>query len=824
MQKTITCFLPHQQKEATLQTLQQLQSSPLTGPVFVLTADEPSWALPEGCSWLKTDSMDSNSFLQAIASQGTTAYTLLYSLTQPLELGYMALERMADYLSAPGCGMVFADHYRQTEQGLQAHPVIDCQPGSVRDDFDFGAVCLFRTDLLQQAACLLLQEADYRYSARYALRLELSRHAALTHIREYLYTVAETDCRRSGEKQFDYVDPRNRAVQVEREEAFTRYLQKTGCWLPPLHRRIDFDTEDFPVEASVIIPVRNRARTIEDAIRSVLEQQTRFAFNLIVIDNHSTDGTSDLVHRYTTDPRVIHLIPERHDLGIGGCWNLGIHHPQCGRFAVQLDSDDLYSSPHTLQTIVDKFRAEGCAMVIGTYRMTNFALETLPPGIIDHREWTDENGPNNALRINGLGAPRAFFTPLLRRFGVPNTSYGEDYALGLRFSREYRIGRIYDVLYLCRRWEGNSDADLSIERVNRNNAYKDSLRTLELQHRQAQQADGRTAKDFFFTQMDRWPLARRNHLALQFLQTRTLPFLARTESAQQSAWFTVQYNPERVRSTCAPTDAASIARRTCFLCREHQAEEQLGLPVLLDERFHLQVNPYPILPGHLVLSAARHQPQTLADKLDRQLPYRLLQWLETNFRPGYAVFYNGAQCGASAPDHLHFQAVPAQAVPLIAQWETLMQDHPCIWQRHFAPRSTCTFYLIDYLCSMQVFVTTGTDAVPAEWVREEVFSAGDGHQPLTEEDVPFNLIVWRDRQGHCVTVYLPRAQHRPDLYGHERPEQFLISPGALDMCGLVITPRLEDFEKLTVTDADRIFGDVSRYPVRIDEPIFSPKP
>lgn len=447
-----------------------------------------------------------------------TPYLLIYTKPHTLDMGYMALERMCDYLAAPESGMVYADHYQVTEGVRKPHPVIDYQPGSVRDDFDFGSVLLFKTAALQEAFDTITHQPEYQYSALYAVRLALSQKYELTHIREFLYTEIEEDTRLSGEKQFDYVDPRNRSVQLERETAFTYYLKNIHAFLPPVEREIDLSEGEFAYEASVIIPVRNRIRTIADAIESVLKQETDFPFNLIIIDNHSTDGTTECIAQYAGNEKVIHLIPERDDLGIGGCWNLGVHHPLCGRFAVQLDSDDLYSSPSTLQTIVDKFRRERCAMVIGSYRMTNFQLETLPPGVIDHKEWTDTNGHNNALRINGLGAPRAFFTPLLRKVRVPNTSYGEDYALGLAFSREYRIGRIYDVLYLCRRWEGNSDAALSIEKQNQNNSYKDSLRTLEIRKRQAllrhplsweDAAPAASAETFIRHQLDTWPLARK---------------------------------------------------------------------------------------------------------------------------------------------------------------------------------------------------------------------------------------------------------------------------------------------------------------------------
>ena len=271
------------------------------------------------------------------------------------------------------------------------------------------------------------------------------------------------------------------------EQACTEHLKEIGAYLEPQFKNVDFNQEAFEVEASVIIPVRNRVKTIKDAIHSVLRQVADFPFNVIVVDNHSTDGTTEAIAQLAQDERVIHIIPDRTDLGIGGCWNMGIHHPQCGKFAIQLDSDDLYSDEHTLSKMVSAFYEQQCAMVVGTYRMTDFDLNTLPPGIIDHKEWTPENGRNNALRINGLGAPRAFYTPVIRQIGFPNTSYGEDYAVGLAISRHYQIGRVYDVVYLCRRWSGNSDAALNAFQVNANNLYKDRIRTWELKARTYEQ-------------------------------------------------------------------------------------------------------------------------------------------------------------------------------------------------------------------------------------------------------------------------------------------------------------------------------------------------
>ena len=379
-------------------------------------------------------------------------------------------------------GMLYADYYARKEGNRTPHPVIDYQKGSLRDDFDFGSLLLYRSSLL----CKAVEEMTetYHFAALYDLRLRVSCLGALTHVSEFLYTEVEHDLRKSGEKQFDYVDPRNRAVQVEMETACTAHLKRIGAYLAPVFQPIAFSEEHFEVEASVIIPVRNRVRTIEDAIRSVLKQSCAFPFNIIVIDNHSTDGTTERVASLAQeDKRIIHIVPERDDLGIGGCWNLGVHHPACGRFVVQLDSDDVYSDADTLRKVVEAFYAQQCAMVVGTYMMTNFQMEMIQPGIIDHKEWTPENGRNNALRINGLGAPRAFYTPLLRQVNLPNTSYGEDYALGLRMSRHYQIGRIYDVLYLCRRWEDNSDASLDVVKMNQHNLYKDKIRTWELEAR-----------------------------------------------------------------------------------------------------------------------------------------------------------------------------------------------------------------------------------------------------------------------------------------------------------------------------------------------------
>ena len=393
-------------------------------------------------------------------------------------MGLFALDRLIAIAEDTKADMLYADHYEVVDGQRKKHPVIDCQKGALRDDFDFGSVLVFRSTSFRKAVRAM--EEDYEWGALYDLRLRMKK---IVHVNEYLYTEIETDTRKSGEKQFDYVDPKNRAVQIEMEQICTAHLKRIGAYLEPKFTNVEF-VGDFPVTASVVIPVYNRVRTVKDAVESALAQQCEFPFNVIVVDNHSTDGTTELLEEIAAkDERLVHIVPAKYDLGIGGCWNLAVHSEKCGEFAVQLDSDDVYSGPDTLTKIVNAFREQNCAMVVGTYQMTNFDMQPIPPGVIDHREWTEENGRNNALRINGLGAPRAFWTPLLRQINLPNTSYGEDYALGLRISREYRIGRIYDVLYCCRRWEGNSDAALDIEKVNANNLYKDRIRTWELEAR-----------------------------------------------------------------------------------------------------------------------------------------------------------------------------------------------------------------------------------------------------------------------------------------------------------------------------------------------------
>ena len=470
---SIECFVPSMSGEDISVTVESFSRSDSFSGVTILS----------GVSLKSTET------LRSIAEALSQKYLLIYTKEHPLEMGMFALDRILSIAEDTKADMLYADHYQLVagENGpvRKKHPLIECQMGALRDDFDFGSVLVFRASSFRRAVKAMTE--DYRWAALYDLRLRMKK---IVHINEYLYTEIETDNRKSGEKQFDYVDPKNREVQIEMEKVCTEHLKRIGAWLPPVFKEVTFqmyyDSQlvsetKLPVTASVIIPVFNRARTVKDAVESALAQKCDFPFNIIVVDNHSTDGTTKLLAEIAAkDSRVVHIIPAKYDLGIGGCWNLAVHSEHCGEFAVQLDSDDVYSGPDTLAKIVAAFHEQKCAMVVGTYQMTDFNMNPIPPGVIDHREWTEENGRNNALRINGLGAPRAFWTPLLRKLNLPNTSYGEDYALGLRISREYRIGRIYDVLYCCRRWDGNSDAALDIDKINANNLYKDRIRTWEL--------------------------------------------------------------------------------------------------------------------------------------------------------------------------------------------------------------------------------------------------------------------------------------------------------------------------------------------------------
>ncbi len=789
---------------------------------LVMTAAQAAdGSVPEGCAVMTTGRMTSSETIREVAARATAEYVLMLTRPVELNLGQGALQRLLRVAADSGAAMVYSDHWEIRQGERMAHPVIDYQEGSVRDDFDFGSLLLIKTELLHRYAAEAAS-ASYEYAGLYDLRLFLSREGQLFHINEYLYTEEETDLRASGVRQFDYVNPANRDVQVEMEQAVTAHLGVIGARIDTSDYICpDFEEQDFPVEASVIIPVRNRVKTIADAIGSALNQKTDFPYNVIVVDNHSTDGTTEAIQEFFSRSeecgvrsentpvadetgqisllekpsslleKIVHIIPSRTDLGIGGCWNVAVGDSRCGRFAVQLDSDDLYSSEHTLQKIVDAFRSQKAAMVVGSYRMCDFELNTLPPGLIAHREWTDENGPNNALRINGLGAPRAFFTPLLRQIQLPNTSYGEDYALGLIFSRRYRIGRIYDELYLCRRWSGNSDAALSVDRINANNLYKDRLRTLEIsaRHRMLQgkadiQADSSLHR-FFNRQLETWDDTRRRYRELQGAVTRELQ--------GDTFTFVAQHNPARIVSTGASIDSRTIAARPCFLCESNRPAAQLKK--IIDDRFELLVNPFPILPMHFTILARSHRPQLI--RADYGEIYRLL-----DDYPDLMVFYNGPRCGASAPDHAHFQAGTSGVLPLQREWQRLCRNLVPVVEDD--GEGNGVWQVADYPCAA-LFIRTATREA-GERLFGYVYDALPQGEDETEPGM--NIVAWRTADGY-VSVVLPRSKHRPACYTTEGDDRYVISPGALDMAGLIITPRAEDYSRLTPEKALAVLREVS---------------
>ena len=803
MREKIDCFLPCDDIHVIGDMLDVLRQDKTIHHIHLLVSEKFSQEnfAPHDCSFVVVDNIQSSQTILAIEQDAEADYVLLSTKTTPVRLGLYALDRFLRVACETEAAMVYSDRYETNVGGehITNHPAIDYQYGSIRDDFDFGQLLLVKSQWLHEYAAQLAEE--YQCAGIYDLRLFLSRKGSLFHINEYLYTEVELDTRKSGEKQFDYVNPRNREVQIEMERVATSHLEAIGARVDTTaYVEVDFNEQSFEYEASVVIPVYNREKTIADAVNSALLQKTSFKYNVIVVDNHSTDRTSDILEEIKNDktsPRnktqLVHIIPERRDLGIGGCWNVAINDDRCGRFAVQLDSDDLYSSPQTLQQVVDAFRKQKAAMVIGSYRMCDFDLNTLPPGIIDHREWTDENGPNNALRINGLGAPRAFFTPLVRQIRFPNTSYGEDYALGLAFSRKYRIGRIYSELYLCRRWGGNSDAALSIEKVNANNLYKDRLRTMEILARQQMYQGKEDEHDsglqrFFNRQLEKWDDARKHYRDLANVQTREL--------AYGDNVLKIQWNPARIVSTGAKIDKQTLAERPCFLCLKNRPLNQISKSV--DERFELLVNPFPILPTHFTIPAKKHQPQQIYDYYNEI--HKLLK-----IYPELMFFYNGPECGASAPDHLHLQAGTSDVLPLQTGWQRLSRNLEMV----------CVLNEVEYLAQIKEFVC------PAFVIRSrhestdvalfrQLYKILDEERPSSQKkkEPMMNIVAWRQGEDF-LSVIFPRKKHRPDCYYEEGDGKMMVSPGALDMSGLLITPRQEDFERMTPEQAVGILQECS---------------
>ena len=776
MREKIDLFLPCEYIDDAQNALSVLHEYKTVQHIhFLVSADFAAHhQVPEGCTFVITDRLESSNTIVSIAENTDADYVMICTRHTTIGWGNNTLERFLRVADDTDAVMVYADHYKMVEGKMEKHPVIDYQSGSLRDDFDFGSLWCIKAQALVDYIAQPDRE-EYQFAALYDLRLYLSRVGEIFHLNEFLYSEAELDTRKSGEKQFDYVNPRNREVQIEMEKACTQHLGKVGALIDTtFYRQPDFGEQDFEYEASVIIPVFNREKTVADAVKSALGQKANFKFNVIVVNNHSTDRTGKILDELKAD-NLIQIVPERTDLGIGGCWNEAINSSFCGKFVVQLDSDDLYSSPKTLQKIVDAFYKQKAAMIIGSYRMCDFDLNTLPPGLIDHKEWTDENGCNNALRINGLGAPRAFFTPLVRQIQFPNTSYGEDYALGLAFSRRYRIGRIYDELYLCRRWGGNSDAALSVEKVNANNLYKDRLRTMELKARQhmlqgkADIMEDSSISRFFNRQLEVWTDARHRFRDLKHVETR-----------QFSDQLKLQWNPARIVSTGAKIDKKTLGERPCFLCDKNRPKEQMSKQI--DEKFHLLVNPFPILPVHFTIPARKHQPQLIYKNYGEM--HRFI-----SLHSDLMVFYNGPKCGASAPDHLHFQAGTNGILPLQTNWQRLSRNLTDIISLNDEEKISV---VRDFIVPAFVIISKSAESDEALFRRlyKAMPQRGDETEPM------MNIISWRKGE-EFISVVIPREKHRPEAYFAEGDAQFVVSPGALDMSGLIITPREEDFRKLT---------------------------
>ena len=808
MREKIDLFLPCEDLTVAQEALTELHDNKTVQHINLLVSSDfaAQHQVPDGCTFVVIDRLESSNTITSIAENTDADYVIICTKTTPIKWGLYALERFLRTADDTGAVMIYSDHYSMVKDEslsqdgtsavgkLEKHPVIDYQEGSLRDDFDFGSLWLIKSQCLRDYAAQT-DRVDYLYAGLYDLRLYLSRVGEIFHLNEYLYTENELDTRKSGEKQFDYVNPRNREVQIEMERACTQHLEKVGALIDTSYYRLpDFNEQDFEYEASVVIPVFNREKTIADAVKSALSQKANFKFNVIVVNNHSTDKTGEILSRIAHEMeekndkqagRLIQIVPERRDLGIGGCWNVAINSDHCGKFAVQLDSDDLYSSPKTLQKIVDAFYKQKAAMMIGSYRMCDFDLNTLPPGLIDHKEWTEDNGCNNALRINGLGAPRAFFTPLVRQIQFPNTSYGEDYALGLAFSRRYRIGRIYDELYLCRRWGGNSDAALSIDRVNANNLYKDRLRTMELKaRRQMLQGKADIMEDssisrFFNRQLEKWDDARHRFRDLKHVETKKLSEEVR-----------LQFNPARIVSTGAKIDKKTLGERPCFLCDKNRPKEQMSQQI--DERFHLLVNPFPILPVHFTIPARKHQPQAIYKNYGEM--HRFL-----SLHSELMVFYNGPKCGASAPDHLHFQAGTSGILPLQANWQRLSRNLTDVISLNDEEKIAV---VRDFIVPAFVIISKSEESDETLFHRlyKSMPMRGDETEPM------MNIIAWR-KGDEYISVVIPREKHRPDAYFAKGDAQVMVSPGALDMSGLIITPREEDFHKLTEESATTILQE-----------------
>jgi len=745
-----------------------------------------------------------SSFLRKLAGK----YLLLIDAGKNVNCNELSLRRLLKIAADKNAGVVFSDFILPEEEKFIERPLTDYQAGSIRDDFNFGHLLIFSGEAIRsvlQKYGSLPSEAD---SALYDLRLKVATDYKLVHVPEFLYAVFTDKFQkmekagRKKEAHFDYVAKENFIHQKKMERIATNHLKRIGAYLPPRTKKVEQRQDDLQWKASIVIPVLNRRKTIADALNSALKQKTDFPFNIIAVDNYSTDGTTDILKKFAAKyPHVHHVIPARHDLGIGGCWNEAIHSPFCGRYVVQLDSDDLYSAPKTLQKIVDMMRAGNYAMVVGAYTIVNEHLRKIPPGLIAHREWTQANGHNNLLRVNGMGAPRAFDASVLRRIGFPNVSYGEDYAAALQMTREYQVGRIYESLYWCRRWKRNTDAGLSVEQQNRNDFYKDELRSAEIRERQVLNKKSEELRNRIFAfypgkggkslpalcrslydaQRKSWAALAHACRDLETVQTREL--------SGDAYNIILQYNPARAVSSGAAVDKKSIKKRPCFLCRENLPPEQKG--ILYKKQYLILSNPAPIFKRHFTVVATDHDPQDIESSLASFLR------LAADMSPEYAVFYNGPACGASAPDHLHFQAVPKNSLPLLRYLKMLSRggrkSSIRFLRRQIFDRSVVV------LESKKIKILSGLFLRLLEKTREVVNS---------NEEPPVNVIGGYSENGWRLVVFL-RGKHRPNAYFAQGKKRIFVSPGAVDMAGVVITPLLDNYHRLDYNVVRKIYREVS---------------
>lgn len=779
MKKELTCFVACGDSHDTAHIITQLERESCVKNLYVLCPHEPEEDMQVP---VLTGNLCRTDSLQGLLPCCDTPYVLLVTRPHRIDIGMFALERFLQIAETTSATMLYSDYSDNGANGLTPHPLTDYQPGSLRDDFDFGALWLLRTEKFKEAVQHM--NDSYRFATLYDLRLTLSRSGEILHIPESLYNVTPTDLRLSGEKNFDYVDPKNKEVQSEMEAVCSRHLKCIGAWLPPVFQVPDFGG-NFPVEMSVVIPVRNRERTIAEAVTSALNQHTAFPFNVIVVDNHSTDRTTAILRELSSRyANLIHLIPEKQDLGIGGCWNRAVTDERCGRFCIQLDSDDLYIDDSVLQEVYDTFYAQKTAAVIGSYRIVDFNLQPLPPGLIDHREWTPDNGRNNALRINGLGAPRAFCTSVLRKTMFPNTSYGEDYAAVLAISRHYQIGRIYRPLYLCRRWEGNSDAALSIDKENKNNVFKDRIRTFEVEARKKavqQPALLSDANRLFDEQIRDWETVARRYRELEEVKSR--------EMVYPHCSLLLTYNPCRKGSSTAKVDSQSIQERPCFLCPANRPAEQKSISW---NSYAILVNPFPIFKRHFTIVDKRHRAQLLTpERIEDMLV------LARNL-PEYTVFYNGPGCGASAPDHFHFQAGVRGYMPIEKETENGTEVICASSQLKISGKT-------DEL--RKVIVTESNSLSLLTQAVAEICRFIGRVVPCQPEPMVNLLAMFADNRWKvCI---FPRKAHRPSQFFETGEKRIVFSPGAVDFGGVAILTEEKDFNRLDEKTLKEMFSQLT---------------